>query len=128
MIDRKRKLIIWICLLIVGISFIIFYSIVDPSTSIFVPKCLFHELTGYKCIGCGNQRAIYALLHGNFQEALRMNLFIVLLFPVVLLYLFAELFRYRNPKFYMFLNSKYVLIPLGIIALAWWIGRNILGI
>jgi hypothetical protein len=52
----------------------------NPSTHGFYPICLFHQLTGWNCPGCGGTRAVYALLHGNFALALKDNaLFVVLL-------------------------------------------------
>ena len=50
----------------------------DPATHHFFPGCTFHQLTGLNCPGCGATRSLHALLHGNFQTALRDNaLFII---------------------------------------------------
>ena len=35
--------------------------------------CLFYRFTGFLCPGCGNSRALYALAHLHFIEALRYN-------------------------------------------------------
>ena len=52
----------------------------NPATHGFYPICLFHELTGWNCPGCGGTRAVYALLHGKVALALKDNaLFVVLL-------------------------------------------------
>ena len=52
----------------------------NPSTHGFYPICLFHQLTGLNCPGCGGTRSAYALLHGNVALALKDNaLFVVLL-------------------------------------------------
>lgn len=45
----------------------------DPQTSSWLPKCLFHEATGLYCPGCGNTRALHALLHGHVLLSLRYN-------------------------------------------------------
>ncbi len=37
------------------------------------PGCLFHQLTGYWCIGCGMTRALHALVHGDVATAFSMN-------------------------------------------------------
>ena len=43
----------------------------------FWPPCVFHKLTGLYCPGCGNTRALSALLHGHFGESLRNNLLLI---------------------------------------------------
>lgn len=35
----------------------------------WLPPCLFHQITGYYCPGCGITRAIIALLHGDFAAS-----------------------------------------------------------
>jgi hypothetical protein len=45
----------------------------NPATHHFYPVCLFHELTGLNCPGCGMTRSLYALLHGNVRLALKDN-------------------------------------------------------
>src|SRR5690606_2629375 len=41
-----------------------FYGLVDPATGI-LPSCPFYTLTHWYCPGCGSQRALHALLHGD---------------------------------------------------------------
>jgi len=50
----------------------------DPSTgeAIFAP-CVFNELTGIHCPGCGSTRAGHDLLNGRILEAVNHNLFFV---------------------------------------------------
>jgi len=50
----------------------------NPSTHGFYPVCLFHELTGLNCPGCGGTRAAYQLLHGHLLSALRDNALFIL--------------------------------------------------
>jgi hypothetical protein len=56
---------------ILGAGAIVFFF--NPSTHGFYPVCLFHQLTGLNCPGCGATRAFYALLHGNITLALKDN-------------------------------------------------------
>jgi len=54
----------------------------DP-TEAPMPKCVFHELTGLHCPGCGTTRALHALLHGHVIAALGFNPLFVLALPVM---------------------------------------------
>ncbi|MCX6895067.1 MAG: DUF2752 domain-containing protein [Verrucomicrobia bacterium] len=53
----------------------------NPSEHGFFPPCLFHELTGWNCPGCGATRAAHALLHGRLAEAWRDNALLVAALP-----------------------------------------------
>lgn len=67
----------------------------EPAGQFFYPRCAFHELTGWKCPGCGGTRAAHALLHGNFAEAWQQNPLAVLLTPGAA-WLFAREIRGRS--------------------------------
>lgn len=51
----------------------------------FILKCPFYFFTGYLCPGCGSQRAIAALLHGNLTDAIHSNILLVILIAVLVL-------------------------------------------
>lgn len=53
------------------------------SSSSFFPTCPFHALTGLFCPGCGSQRALSALLHGNLLEGLHDNFLAVVSLPLL---------------------------------------------
>jgi hypothetical protein len=61
---------------------LIFFAFDPTKVSIF-PPCLFHEWTGLDCPGCGAQRALHQLLHGNFIAALRLNAMFVVSLPLL---------------------------------------------
>ncbi|HXE43461.1 MAG TPA: DUF2752 domain-containing protein [Candidatus Baltobacteraceae bacterium] len=54
-----------------GMAAVVFFF--NPSAYGFYPICLFHKLTGLNCPGCGATRSFYAVVHGNFQSALKDN-------------------------------------------------------
>jgi hypothetical protein len=67
-------------LLLVGgcLAFVFFRF--NPVQHSFFPVCIFYRMTGLYCPGCGAQRALHALLHGELLTALHFNpLFIVAL-------------------------------------------------
>ena len=56
----------------------------DPSaTGSLFPSCVFHDLTGWYCPGCGITRALHALVHFDLARALAMNAFLVLSLPLL---------------------------------------------
>jgi hypothetical protein len=52
----------------------------------FFPACPIHLWLGIECPGCGATRALAALLHGRWMEALRLNALFVLLLPCALVF------------------------------------------
>jgi hypothetical protein len=45
----------------------------------WLPRCVFHELSGLHCPGCGATRALHALAHGQIMQALWCNALLVAL-------------------------------------------------
>ncbi|MCG6552624.1 MAG: DUF2752 domain-containing protein [Candidatus Magnetominusculus sp. LBB02] len=90
----------------------------DPSVSRFYPKCVFHELTGLYCPGCGSTRAVYQLLHGNIAAAFRFNPFVVLTLPFIIYCILAEFGAFAQ------FSSRYGWTFPAAIAI-FWILRNI---
>ena len=112
---------------VIVIAGIAIYSTFDPSTVRFFPRCTFLTLTGLKCLGCGTQRAIHALLHGNFLEAVRFNAMMVASVPLLALYGYAEIVRKSKPRFYNKVNSTPIILTIFVLVVLWWILRNVFG-
>ena len=68
--------------IIVAIVYICLLFVFNPAECRFFPKCLVYWLTGLKCAGCGGQRALYCLLHGEIVQALRYNCFLTVFVPI----------------------------------------------
>ncbi|MBO7139892.1 MAG: DUF2752 domain-containing protein [Prevotella sp.] len=64
----------------------VFYYYMDPAQYLIMPKCPVKLITTLDCPGCGFQRALHALLHGHFSEAIHYNLFLVLAIPITILW------------------------------------------
>ena len=70
--------------LIVGIIGIL-YLIVFLKYKIGIP-CLFHEVTGLYCPGCGMTRAMISIIKLDFYQASRFNILIFIVIPFFIIY------------------------------------------
>lgn len=120
----RRSLVIVLVLAALLVFGVIYFAI-DPSTSGLFPRCTFLSLTGYKCPGCGTQRAIHALLHGDVAGAFKYNALLLVAIPWIALCLYAESRRLRNPRLYARLNAPLLIWLFLAMVLLWWLLRNI---
>ena len=121
---RSRRL--TVILIFISLSVLAtLYTLCDPAKSDWMPKCIFHLTTGYDCPGCGSQRAMHALMTGDFAGAFRANSFLFLLAPFILLLAIAEFSPNRYPRLYRFVTSSVVIYSLLGLIVAWTIFRNI---
>ena len=123
----RRSVIAMLAVAAVVVAGVVIYSTFDPSASRWFPRCPFLMLTGLKCPGCGTQRAIHALLHGDVLSALHFNALLPVSIPLLLLYGYAELVRTRKPRFYNRVNSVTAILAVLVVVIVWWIVRNICG-
>ena len=90
-------------------------------------RCIFFEVTGFYCPGCGSGRALYALLHRDWKDAFLHNiLFLPMSIPAAAVFLY-EYLRILIPA----LHWKPVFFPrwleVGccILLFAFWFLRNL---
>ena len=87
--------------------------------------CIFYEITGFKCPGCGVTRMIVSISRLEFAAAFRYNPFLFITGPLLLIYLaFSEI------KYVLCGNRKMgkweIFIPVELIlAIAYGVLRNI---
>lgn len=89
----------------------------------FLP-CIFRELTGFYCIGCGLTRALHALVHGDIVRAFGMNPLAMLVLPMVpLLVAHSQGWRPRalEPLMRVIMEPKLWLVVLPV----YWVARNL---
>lgn len=114
-----------IAVVIVGSVLFLF----NPAETGLFPRCPFLMLTGYECPGCGSQRAIHALLHGDIIKAWDYNPLLVIAVPYIILGFIAELSFRRSRLMRTVRDRLYsgraVWIVLTVIII-YWIGRNVL--
>ena len=121
--NNIKKIIIAVILL-----FLIFiYKIYNPINSNYFLKCPFFYVTGYKCAGCGSQRAVHALLNFDFKKAMYFNVLLVISIPYLLFGFFLELKKNKTKKLIKLQNRFYglkAIIVILIIILFFWVLRN----
>jgi hypothetical protein len=71
-----------------------------PAQYSFYPQCPIFEYLHLECPGCGTTRALAALIHGRFVEALHFNALVILLLPVAAAYAIFCYYRFlqRRPQ------------------------------
>lgn len=79
-------------------------------------------------MGCGSQRVVHSLLHGDLSGALHANAFLVFALPFILFLLVVEFCRNRYPGLYKKVHSKTIIITITAMLLAWLFIRNIYGL
>lgn len=100
-----------------------YYFFVNPTTERFSFPCIFRETTGLYCLGCGGQRAFYALLHGNLAIAFQDNLLIFIVLPLSFLKIYEEFFEKKIIS--KFLQKTTTVWVISIFVLVFWIARNL---
>jgi hypothetical protein len=80
-----RRMILVGAVILCALGAAVFFAF-DPTQVPIFPQCMFHRVTGLDCPGCGAQRALHELLHGNLIAALRLNAMFVLSLPLAAWY------------------------------------------
>ena len=103
--------------------FIIYY-LLNKKIGIGIP-CVFHELTGLYCPGCGITRLLFSLLELNFFQAFRSNPLVFILLILIILYLILkQILKRFNINLTI---PNYIYYFLLIIVILFGILRNIPG-
>ena len=61
----------------------LFYYFLNQKLNIGIP-CIFHELTGLYCPGCGITRMFFAIIELKFYDAFRYNPLVFILLIIIL--------------------------------------------
>lgn len=119
------KKIVFYAVVVIGI---VIYKMYNPSEDGRFPKCIFRSVTGYKCAGCGSQRAIHHLLNLEIGAALRENILMVLSIPYLVLGFILESMEQPGEKWLKWRKRLYgprAILTVLIIVVIYWILRNI---
>lgn len=103
---------------------LVLYRKVDPMTTNLLPKCLFLDVTGLYCPGCGSQRAVHALLNGRFAAAIGFNAMLVVAAP-------AACIGWILPRIELCIGKSRRYRPvllhraIPVLVIGFWVARNI---
>lgn len=103
---KKQKNII--SFVILGVLFVIFFFRYN-----FRIPCIFHEITGLHCPGCGGTRALVSLIKLDIYQAYKYNMLIVIAIPFFIVQIVCRYIlklKYKIPNFVW-----YILIVIVII-------------
>jgi len=113
-------------LLVIGIFI---YVNFNPSENQLFPKCPVYVTTGYKCPGCGLQRALYHLFNGNIPTAFSYNPLIFILLPYILILITLEYFVNKSHPPVIYLHriflSKWTILTMAALIIVFTIVRNL---
>lgn len=124
----SKKAIKWILIGLAIVSLIVIYTVFNPNSSSYFPKCPFKMLTGFKCPGCGSQRAVHHLLNFNIKNAINENAILVLSIPYIILGFIYDIKKKHTAKSLIWrkrLFGQKAIIAVLTIIIAFWIYRNI---
>lgn len=122
--DRRNKFLFWMILFIVG--GILLY-LLNPTDYRLMPKCPIKLVFGIDCPGCGFQRAVHAMLHGRFLEAIQYNLFLVFGLPYLLAIVIGNMVLKgeRQLRVLSFLEGRFMTSVYVVAFTCWFIVRNL---
>lgn len=102
------------------------YGIFVQKTGLAVP-CLFRQVTGFQCPGCGVTRMCVALLQLDFAKAFQSNQALFLLAPVMGIVFLKYLVDYiRNGTWKLNQTQTYILYVCIAVLVIFGIARNVL--
>lgn len=120
---RKVMAIAIVMLLVILASVYYFF---DPFEVGWMPRCLWKVLTDTDCPGCGSQRMVHALMHGDIIAAWHANAYALCMIPVIIFLFWLEFTRERHPKLYARVHTPTVITLLVVSVMGWWVLRNII--
>ena len=129
MTERNRILLRAAAILTVAAALLCLYLGV-LSLGMPMPRCVFLEVTGWQCPGCGISRALHALLHGHFAEAIRYNYFLLLSIPYLLAVAAVSWIPalHRRRRLHRVVLGPELAVSYVVLFAIWFVVRNLLGL
>ena len=121
----RKKILNYTMAIALVIAVVLLY-IFDPTTVSFSYHCPIKALSGCDCPGCGGQRAVHALLHLRFREALSYNPFLVIVAIYVCAVILLSLLNSpRVDKMRRIVLGERAALTYLILMLVWTVARNL---
>ncbi|MDE6494630.1 MAG: DUF2752 domain-containing protein [Duncaniella sp.] len=124
MTSRRRRVWLAVAIVVAVAAGVYIYGTFDPVNAFF-PRCVFKMATGLDCPGCGSQRAVHALLNGEFAAAVRYNALFLAEIPLLVAIVLAWVLRDRFPRFNRFVSSQPFILAVLAVIVGWTVARNI---
>lgn len=124
MTSRRGRVWLAVAIVVAVAAGVYVYGTFDPVNAFF-PRCVFKMATGLDCPGCGSQRAVHALLNGEFAAAVRYNALFLAEIPLLVAIVLAWVLRDRFPRFNRFVSSQPFILAVLAVIVGWTVARNI---
>lgn len=125
MISKKQIYFYGIILISLGAALFLYYKI-NPQSDYFFLKCPFKMATGLDCPGCGSQRALHSLMHGEFRQAFSYNPIFIFAIPYLFAGILLEWFglKYKYPQLRKILFGTKSIYLAATIIIVFFVLRN----
>lgn len=127
--NKKRRIIKLLITGSIGLGILLVLVYLVINKYIYIP-CLFHQITGWYCPGCGITRAVVSLINGDIIRSTQFNILLPILLVLGIYYLIVFSYRYIKTGEMLKLTEFYprkIILVLLIIALGYGVLRNITG-
>ncbi len=118
---RMIQVIVSMLFLVAGIVlYVLFFTITD----IGIP-CIFHEITGMLCPGCGMTHAMSSIIQRDFLEAFSYNALSLTICPLIIMYFMLRALKYikTGHEEFSFIEILFLIICL-VICVWYFLFRN----
>lgn len=121
----KKRLLSGVSLVLLGVCYL---KVISPTFGVHIP-CVFREITGYYCPGCGLTRACLALLDGDIYQAFRYNMLVFILAPLFVVYTIVDkkgLKKYSNILMMVMLILTFIFFVLRNTEVFGWLAPTVI--
>ncbi len=123
----KRNLVFFLGLCIIFAGVFYFYTWNPVIQKGYFLQCPSYKLFGLYCAGCGSQRAIHFILHGEWAAAWHYNPLLLVLLPLIVVLCIQYIARHLFHQYWdipLFRNNLFIYLLFSCIML-YMVARNL---